>query len=103
MLLTLDVPIVNEICSHRVDDVTINFDENKREITIADLDSNGIELDERTFTLPVFDSAGNAITPSAWPDSNPSVLQLYAMIQQLLLMGLQDQPGANGLGTGIIA
>jgi len=103
MALTLTTPLVTTIAAHRTDGVTINFDKNTHYVTIADLDANGNELGERVLTLKIFDDLGNAITPSTWPESNPAATELYDLLSQFLLMGLQDLPGLNGLGAGTIS
>jgi hypothetical protein len=102
MPLTLTTPLVTTIASYTIKQIEINLETNSHNITLACLDSNGTEVHRITLALPIFDSFGTVIAPSAWPDSNPTAEQMYTLVKTFMFMCLQDQRGSNGVGAGVI-
>lgn len=102
MPLLLTDPLVTSIYSYQIKKIDINLVNNEHQITIGNRDIEGNEISEQTLQLPIFDDFGNVIVPSTWPEENPTGEQMYALIKQFIFLGLQDQPGENGLGPGTI-
>ena len=102
MPLTLTEPLVTSIYSHAIKNINIDLESNKHYITISNLDAENKEVNRIILSLSIFDDFGNIIVPSAWPENNPTGQQMYELIEHFLFLGMQEQPGANGLGPGVI-
>ena len=103
MPLTLTTPLVTTIAAHQIRQIEIDLENNKHLVTVADLDSDGVEIHRYRLTLPIFDDLGTIIMPSAWPETNPTGQQMYILIKQFIFLGLQEQRGEYGLGPGVIS
>ena len=102
MPLILTDPLVISVSSHAIKQINIDLENNQYRITIADISVNNTEIRRHTLSLSIFDDFGNVMVPGAWPETNPTGAQMYALIQQFLFLGAQEQPGDNGLGPGVI-
>ena len=102
MPLTLTTPLISMITSYRIDEIHINMESNTITTLLAQLDDNNNELLHKEWTMKICDDIGNIIMPSSWPEANPSGAQMYSLIQHFIFLMLQDLPGENGLGPGVI-
>ena len=102
MPLVLDTPLITSVSAYRIDKLTINLENNQHDVLLASLDADDNEVRRHELSLKIFDDFGNIMTPGAWPETNPTGSQMYSLIQQFIFLGLQEQPGENGLGVGTI-
>ena len=103
MPLTLTTPLVRTITQHQILQININLVANSHVITLSDRDIDGNEIRQRVLTMPIFDDLNIVIEPSNWLTENPSGEEMYTLIKHFIYGRLQDYPGDNGIGAGVVS
>lgn len=101
-MLTLTTPLTTTITTHHIASFFVDVENNNTNVMVTNNTEGDIEHNRQSLSFSIFDDFGNILMPSTWPENGMSGTEIYALLQQYLFGRLQDLPGENGLGVGVI-
>lgn len=101
-MLTLTDPLIGTTAKHSIYNFTADMVNNSLAITVAYVSEGDVVHKVQTKTTPIYSDIGTVLMPSVWPEGGPTGHEIYQLLQAYLYGRMQDMPGENGVGLGVI-
>jgi hypothetical protein len=101
-MLTLTDPLIETTAKHSIYSFTADMVANNLAITVAYVSDGDVVHKIQTKTMPIYSDVGTILMPSVWPEGSPTGPEIYQLLQAYLYGRMQDMPGENGVGLGVI-